>query len=139
MGPSTVWRCAALLVMVLGSETVVTAEDGRWVMLAENDRVVTLLDAASVERVSPTVRSSRIRRIFKGNDPDTAYAIDEVDLDCSGKRFRYRSTVIFDRDGDVFRRYRVNDQMRPVPEDSSLAAAWKLVCRGKSDPGEPGK
>ena len=114
------------LALLAGSPPQPAAAATVWRPLYDDGRVV--YELGPVQRPSAATRVAEIRRTFLVQD-ERAYAVDTLEFGCTDGTYRYRATVIYDRDGMVVNRYHPTDQPLPVPAASYLADALKTVCK----------
>ncbi|WP_298437474.1 hypothetical protein [Geobacter sp.] len=118
---------AAVLFLAQAAAGPVRGEDGKWLPLQEDARVVWLMEEAPARAAGP-VRTIRLKRIFKGGWEGRAYSVDTLELDCARNLYRYTELVIRDAEDDVFHRYRLHDQFCPVPPETAINRARAAVC-----------
>jgi len=102
--------------------------DGPWIRLAEDSRMVYLLERGAPARSTTGTRTVRLKRAFREPYVERAYALDTMEIDCGRSLYRYTQIVIFDRDDDVMHRYRLTDQLAPVEPGSIPGRVKELVC-----------
>jgi hypothetical protein len=127
-------------------------EDG-WDLLREDGRVACFMKQGRAVPGSTEARVVKLMQIFKripdgrnhtGDTVETdcsgkplphqesysmGYSFDTVEIDCRKGLYRFTEIIIHDQDGNIIRRYHLNDRPCPVPPASYLDMARSRACR----------
>lgn len=118
----------AALTLLLLPALLWGADEGEWLRLAEDGRMIHFMEKRPPVRSVSGTAAVRLKRLFRETYAERAYSVDTLEIDCGRNLYRYMEIVIHDRDGDVMHRYRLTDQLVPVMSGTIPGRVRELVC-----------